>query len=186
MKKEEIKLLEEIKNYTQKSKAFIWPLLKVKASPLETYFEFANVKKEKSERLIIALFYNKSPEYLKEKELIESNKNYDFTFSDADYDYVTFNCNFIKEDYDKIINGQYSMLSKESAFYLFTTSKNKTVLAAINPKNYHAAYETVLGLPANSLINSELLNKPDLNEETIYVSHKVLNQVVETYCFAVN
>ena len=68
MKKEEIKLLEEIKNYTQKSKAFIWPLLKVKASPLETYFEFANVKKEKSERLIIALFYNKSPEYLKEKE----------------------------------------------------------------------------------------------------------------------
>ena len=183
MKKEDIKLLEEIKAYTQKSKAFIWPLLKINVSPLETYFQFDNVKKQSNERLLIALFYNKNPEYLKNKELIESNKNYDFTFSDDDYDYVTFNCDFVKNDYDKILNGEYSQLSKETAFFLFTNSKNKTVLAAINPKTYFAAYESALGLPENSLKHSELLSKPNLNEETITVSKSTLNQIIEAYCF---
>lgn len=183
MNKEELKLIEQIKTYIQKSKAFIWPLLKIKTEPLETYFKFDHIQNN-NERLLIALFYNKDEEYLKNKELIISNKNYDFIFSDKEYDYITFNCNFIQKDYDKIINGKYSSLSKETAFYLYINSKNKTVLAAINPRNYYLLYETALNLPTNSLKNCELLSKPNLAEETIHVNKKILNQIKETYGFS--
>lgn len=186
MNKKEIELLDQIKAYIQKSRAFIWPLLKIDASPLETYLRFGNVIPSSSDRLLIALFYNQNPDYLNKKYLIEKNKYYDFTFSDKDFDYVVFNCNSIKDDYDKIIAGEYSKLSNGSAFYLFTTSKNKTVIAAVNPNNYYQEYEAVLDLPKDSLKNKELLQKPRLEEETINVSQKVLKAIIETYCFKVH
>ena len=173
-------LLSEMGIYVQKSKTFIWPLLNLTATPIETYLKFGDIDTECS-RMLIALFHNTDNSYVKNKKKIESSPYYNFTFTDNEFDIVTFNMYNIRTDYDKIIKGQYSSISKNFKVFLSVVEKNKMILKCLEPETNYKEFAKVLGIFESELEGSELLPPPNLESETIFVLPSVRKQIYEEY-----
>jgi hypothetical protein len=173
-------LLAEMGIYIQKSKTFIWPLLNIKAFPIETYLKFGTLTAP-DERLLIALFHNENEHYKKHLSEIKDNEYYDFTFTDDEFDIVTFNMNKIKNDYDKIVNGQYSKLSDNFKLFISVTEKNKIVTKCLEPVSNYREFARTLGIADFELEGKELLSPPNDQAETIFVNSKIKNEIIESY-----
>ena len=177
-------LLSMMGIYIQKSKTFLWPLLNLKVKPIETYLRFGDIKHTPESRILIVLFYNGDPDYLKHKSEIESHKHYDFTFTDDDFDIVTFNFYSMKDDYDKIIEGKYSQISHEYKLFMSALEKNSMVLKCLNPANNYKEFAETLGTYPEELEGKELLSPPNLNEETIFVTASIKDKIIDEYGFS--
>jgi hypothetical protein len=176
-------LLKIMGIYIQKSKTFLWPVLDIKSEPIETYLKFGDINHTKESRILIALFHNKNPKYVKEKLKIENSKFYDFTFEDDEFDIVTFNMYSFKSDYDKIINGNYSEISNEYKLFISVVEKNKMVLKCLEPKNNYKEVANILGVYESELAGKELLSPPNPDQETIFINPLIKQQVLENYGF---
>jgi hypothetical protein len=177
-------LLKEMGIYIQKSKTFLWPLLNIKIQPLETYLKFGDITHTSESRILIALFYNQDPDYVKVKSKIEESKLYDFTFTDDEFDIVTFNMFSLKTDYDKIVNGSYSEISEEYKLLMSVIEKNKMVLKCLNPQENYKEIASVLRIHPEELEGKELLSPPNLDEETLFVTSEIKNKIIEEYGFS--
>lgn len=173
-------LLPEMGIYIQKSKTFIWPLLNIKVEPIQTYLKFGDIDTECS-RLFIALFHNTEPSYILAKKKIQESPYYNFTFSETEFDYVTFNMYNIRTDYDKVVEGKYSQLSKNFKMILDVTVRNKVVLKCLNPQANYKEFARILNVPEFDLEGKELLSPPDDKQETIFVNDVVKKQIYEAY-----
>lgn len=181
---QEYELLSLMGVYIQKSKTFLWPLLNIKAKPIETYLKFGEMKPTDETRILIALFYNGDQEYLKHKSDIESHKFYDFTFTDGDFDIITFNMYSMKDDYDKIIEGKYSQISYQYKLFISAIEKNPIVLKCLEPENNYREFARILEISPEELEGKELLSRPNPDEETIYVLPSIKKEIVEEYGFS--
>jgi hypothetical protein len=173
-------LLSEMGIYIQKSRTFIWPLLNLKVTPIETYLKFGEIDTECS-RMLIALFHNADESYTRNKKDIANSPYYNFTFTDGEFDIVTFNMYNIRDDYDKVINGEYSKISKNFKVFLSVVEKNKVVLKCLEPETNYKEFARVLGIHESELEGRELLSPPNPESETIFVLPSVRKKIYEEY-----
>lgn len=175
-------LLSEMGIYIQKSKTFLWPLLNLKITPIETYFKFGDIELD-DQRLLIALFHNENANYVAKKSEIKAHPMCDFIFKDDEFDLVVFNMYKIKDDYDMLVQGKYSKLSKNFKIIVSHTEKSKPVLMCLNPENNYKEFARALGIHEHELEGRELLSPPNFEQETIFVLPKIKEQILEEIGF---
>ena len=176
-------LLKQMGVYVQKSRTFLWPLLNLNVKPVETYLQFGNVNHNDETRILIVLFYNGAEDYKKYKSEIENHKCYDFTFEDEDFDLVTFNFYSMKDDYDKIVNGEYSKISNDYKLYMSAIETNPIILKCLEPQSNYKEIAELLNIPEYELEGVELLSPPSYQEETIFVRPQIKDLINEEYGF---
>jgi len=176
-------LLKQMGMYVQKSRAFLWPLLNLKVQPVETYLKFGELNNTGESRILIVLFYNGAEDYQKYKSEIENHKCYDFTFVDDDFDLVTFNFYSMRDDFDKILNGQYSKISHDYKLYMSALETNPIILKCLEPESNYKEIAELLEVSPEELEGRELLSPPNFEEETIFVRPAIKTQIAEEYSF---
>jgi hypothetical protein len=176
-------LLSEMGIYIQKSKTFLWPLLNLNIEPIETYFKFGDIELDE-QRLLIALFHNENANYLAKKSKIESHPMCDFIFKDEEFDIVVFNMYKIKDDYDMLIQGKYSKLSKNFKIVVTHNEKSKPVRMCLNPESNYKEFAHALGVYEHELEGKELLSPPNFEQETIFVRPVIKEQILEELGFS--
>ena len=180
MEKMNYDLLSAMKIYIQKSKTFLWPILNIETKPIETYLNFRDIDFGE-QKLIIALYHNKNADYIAKKHLIESNANYEATFKDDEFDILTFNMYLLKNDYNKIVEGKYSEISKNFKLFLNLKEKNKMVLKCLDHKKYYKEFANILDVNEEELKNKELLSPPEYEKETISVNDEIKKKIKAEY-----
>lgn len=176
-------LLKQMGVYVQKSRTFLWPLLNLKVKPVETYLQFGDINHTEETRILIVLFYNGAEDYKKYKSEIESHKCYDFTFVDDDFDIVTFNFYSMKNDYDKIINGEYSQISNDYKLYMSALETNPIILKCLEPEYNYKEFAQILNVPEYELEGKELLSPPNFEEETLFTRPSIKEMIIDEYGF---
>lgn len=178
------KMLKDMGVYVQKSRTFLWPLLNLNVTPVETYLNFGELNNIGEARILIVLFYNGAEDYKKAKSEIENHKQYDFTFTDGDFDFVTFNMYSLKDDYDKIKKGEYSKISEPYKIFMSLSEKNIIVQKCLEPTSNYKEFADILGVNPEELEGKELLSPPNLQEETIFVLPSIKEKIIEEYGFS--
>lgn len=166
--------------YFQKSKVFLYPLLKLKKGidfvPEQTYIAWDGLYSP-SDMKFMCLYNAKmdvkymafEAKYLKKHPLLEAY----FPLENDQHLYV-FDYSCYKYDYQTFINGKYSKFSikvKQIIKEFFGTVGNisEYVLSFLDPEEYHEIYADALGVELE-LINKvyELCSTPNLEKETIF------------------
>lgn len=172
------------KDYIQKSRIFIYPLLDIKkgsdAVPLESYISWQGIYAEK-DRKFICVYHLRDDDTFKrfEKLKLVSNKLFDSYYETEDNRSVyVFDLKPYSEDLDKFISGKYSSLSAETKnkilkFFMNSKSNYHHINSYLNPEIYYEVYSKLLGVNESILrAVGELCSKPDLEKETLIANLK--------------
>jgi hypothetical protein len=173
--------LEAMKEYAQKSKLFVLPLLNLPKGP-ESIGCYLGIKGLNlcDECAFIMLYYNKDANYPKFLKEIENNKFFDFSLTDGEFDIIVFDLSPIRKDYMRIYNGEYSKLSK-IAKILIHKSNDEKAMVGINPEYYYKELAELLQHPEEEIKNTELISPPDFENEILSVSEKVYLELTLDY-----
>jgi hypothetical protein len=173
------------KEYFQKSKIFMYPLLGIKrgspAVPNQTFLAWANEIKPEDAKLITEYPVRMDEEYLKfeKKYLLSHNRLVDYYMID-NMTYYIFDFSDIKEDWDKVVNGKYSKLNtnikRKIHSYFDNHSANHVYMDGyLNPEKYFGIYSDLLNTSEELLMSiGELCSKPDLEKETLTIKKENL------------
>jgi|21_taG_2_1085346.scaffolds.fasta_scaffold13360_2 hypothetical protein len=172
------------RQYFQKSKVFLYPLLGIAKGtryvPKETYmawkdrFTFDDVK-------LFCLYdqkITKSFSAFEEKKLLNNKFFYDYQLLDADKHLYIFDYSLFKNDWNKIMRGKYSKLSVKTKKKLLTFFGDKGKIAEyvesyIHPEYYFEDAAADLNVPQDSLVKlGELCSKPDFEKELLKIKQK--------------
>lgn len=178
--------LETLKEYVQKSKLFAFPLMGVPKQPkvVETYFGINGLKLCDGYALVL-LYHNEDPDYPAHRIQLEKNKFFDFIVKDQEFDIVIFDLSSIKSDYDRIINGQYSRLSKTAKILIKFNNTDEKAFMGINPEYYYKDLAELLAYPKEYFENTEIISSPDMSNEMLNVSKKVFLELKDEYAVPV-
>jgi len=173
--------LEAMKEYAQKSKLFVLPLLNLPKGP-ESIGCYLGIKGLKlcNDCAFIMLYYNKDKDYPKLLAEIQKNKFYDFFVTDGEFDIIIFDLSPIEKDYMRIYNGEYSKLSKIAKILIHKSSDEKAMVG-INPEYYYKEVAELLQHPEEEIKNTELISPPDFENEILSVSEKVYLELTQDY-----
>jgi len=167
------------KNYFQKSKVLIYPLLGIKrgsvALPEQTYLSWDGYLKPEDKKLI-AIYPNRDDvAYInfEKNTLIKHNRLCDFIKLDDERTLFTFDFSDLGHDWQKFIGGQYSKIDitlkrkikdhfdKNSGTYVYVDSY-------LFPEKYFSLYADLLGVDEKLLREvGELCSPPDLEKENL-------------------
>lgn len=166
--------------YFQKSKVFLYPLLKLKKGidyvPEQTYIAWDGLYSPASMKFLC--LYNAKMDtkymafeakYLKNHPLLEAY----FSLGNDQHLYV-FDYSSYKYDYQTFIKGKYSKFSVKvkkviKEFFGNVGNISEYVLSFLNPEEYHEIYAEALDVELELITNVyELCSTPDLEKETIY------------------
>ena len=165
--------------YFQKSKVFLYPLLGVeqgiKIVPVNTYVCWKNLYSTSDRRLICVYEENdKSRFHEFEKNTLKSNLLYETSITlDDKRTAIIFNYSFYKSDYDCIIEGKYSKLSKNSKdiiekFFINNSKMAERVNSFLYPEEHHQSLADKLGVDFNVIQNlHEICSKLNIKNETL-------------------
>jgi hypothetical protein len=180
----EIKSL--IKDYVQKSRIFLYPLLKIRrgvsVTPIETYMCWPG-KYSIKDSVLICLYHVRDDSDFKtfEETFLLGNKYFlDFFTIDGENEkaaYV-FDLSDFKEEYFYILKGRYSKLNssyKKTILEFFKNHKAhyNRIYSYLYPVKYYNDYAKLLGVEKNLLSKvGELCSRPDLSKECLDMSTK--------------
>ena len=178
--------LETLKEYVQKSKMFAFPLTGVPKQPkvIETYLGINGLKLCDGYGLVL-LYYNEDPDYPAHRIKLEKNKFFDFIIKDEEFDIAVFDLSPIKTDYNRIMNGQYSKLSKTAKILVKLNNTDEKASMGINPEYYYKDLAELLIYPEECFENTELISSPDMDNEMLNVSEKVFLELTNEYAVPV-
>jgi len=169
-------------DYFQKSKVFLYPLLKLKKGiefvPDYTYVAWENLYEESNFKFLCLYSVNKknvefeifSKKYLKNHSLLES-----YVYMGNDIYIYIFNFYKFKYDFLCFNKGEYSKFSKESKTTILNFFGDKGdisqyIKSFLNPEDYHDQYADALGVSLELIKNVwELCSLPDKEKETIFL-----------------
>jgi len=179
--------LEILKEYVQKSKLFAFPLMNVPKQPkvIETYFGINGLKLCNGYALVL-LYHNEDPDYPAHRIELEKNKFFDFIVKDHEFDIVIFDLSSIKSDYDRIMKGQYSRLSKTAKILIKFNNTDEKASMGINPEYYYKELAELLAYPEEHFENTEIISSPDMSNEMLNVSEKVFLELTNEYAVPVS
>jgi hypothetical protein len=174
--------LETLKEYVQKSRLFAFPLIGVPKEPkvIETYFGINGLKLCEGCALIL-LYHNEDPDYPAHRIQLEKNKFFDFIVKDEEFDIAIFDLSPIKSDYNRIMNGQYSKLSKTAKILIKFNNTDEKASMGINPEYYYKDLAELLAYPEECFENTEIISSPDMDKEMLNVSEKVFLELTNDY-----
>jgi hypothetical protein len=179
--------LESLKEYVQKSKLFAFPLMGIPKKPkvIETYFGINGLKLCDGYALVL-LYHNEDPDYPAHRIQLEKNKFFDFIVKDEEFDIVVFDLSPIKSDYNRIMNGEYSKLSKTAKILVKLNNTDEKASMGINPEYYYKDLAELLQYPEECFENTEIISSPDMSNEILNVSEKVLLELKTEYAIPVS
>tara|TARA_R100000700_G_C3128425_1_gene114574 strand:+ start:140 stop:730 length:591 start_codon:yes stop_codon:yes gene_type:complete len=167
------------KNYFQKSKVFLYPLLQIKKGvdfvPIETFLSWADNFTVKDKKFICLYEQKKSKAWSKfENEFLFSNiLFFDYVLLDTDIHLYVFDMSGFASDYINIVRGRYSNLSESTKDTIMNFFGEKGSIARyveeyLYPDYYMDQYAEELGVPISQLeAVGELCSKPDLEKEEL-------------------
>lgn len=177
--------------YFQKSKVFLYPLLKIKKGitrvPIQTYVAWDNVYSTNDLKFLCEYKTKKTPKFNSFakshllnhsllEEVIELNENTQLFI----FDFTKF-----KSDYNKFLEGKYSQYSLDSKICIidFFGTKDKIgsyVEGFLTPEGVHDEYAKSLGVDIKSIEDIyEVCTPPDLEKETLIDNNHVINQLLK-------
>ena len=166
------------KNYFQKSKMFLYPLLDLKrgapAVPDETYLSWENCYSSEDMKFICKYKNRRDAEFLNyEKSVLLNHQRLIDRKKTVDYIVYVFDFADIKSDWMNFINGFYSKLSKKSKEkilnYFDKYSGNYVYMNSyLYPNKYFHMYAEILQVDVKILKDvGELCDKPNMQKETL-------------------
>jgi hypothetical protein len=173
--------------YFQKSKVFLYPLLKLKKGidyvPEQTYIAWDGLYSPEDMKFLCLYNAKMDDKYIRfESRYIKSHPLLEAYFSLGDDQHLyVFDYSSYKYDYQTFIKGKYSKFSikvKEIIGEFFGKVGNISdyVMSFLNPDEFHELYAEALGVDINLIIKvHELCSPPDLEKETL--SKKVPQEV---------
>jgi hypothetical protein len=174
------------KNYFQKSRVFMYPILEIKrgasVTPIETYLSWETQYSLSDRKLICHYHLRDDAEFITfEKEKLLGNKLfYDFKQVEDNKGVYIFDFNSYSEDWDAIVSGKYSKLSsiykkKVENFYGRTNSNYAYIESYMYPEKYYKMYSEMIGVKESILKEvGELCDLIDFSKETLKTSVKNL------------
>jgi hypothetical protein len=167
------------KDYFQKSKVFLYPLLGMKrgsvAAPRQCYLSWGSSITPEDMKLICVYTKRSDTEYKKfeSQVLIKHKRISDYIELENDEVMMTFDFSDLSSDWQHFISGKYSKIDlslrrkilnhfdKYSGSYPYLES-------FLFPDKYFSLYATLLGVDENMLREvGELCSPPDLEKETL-------------------
>ena len=177
--------------YFQKSKVFLYPLLKIKKCitrvPIQTYVAWDNVYSTNDLKFLCEYKTKQTPKFNSFakshllnhsllEEVIELNENTQLFI----FDFSKF-----KSDYNKFLKGKYSQYSLDSKISIidFFGTQDKIgsyVEGFLTPEGVHDEYAESLGVDIKSIEDIyEVCTPPDLEKETLIDNNHVINQLLK-------
>ena len=179
------------KQYVQKSKVFMYPLLNIKkgvsVTPIETYCMWEG-HYATSDRKLIALYHLREDTEFKvfeKTKLLGNPLFHDFTITENDQGVYVFDFNQHKDDWDNFVEGKYSRFSPGLKTLLqthFGSANRGYIDSFLFPERYFKLYSELLTVDQAdqpkmlSTLRSvgELCSKPDFEKENLAVKVKDL------------
>lgn len=174
------------KDYVQKSRVFLYPVLGIQRGnsivPIETYVSWEDQISVLNMKLICLYHHRTDDEFKKfEENKLINNKLFSNKFEVEDEDeksVYTFDLSSIGKDYDCFITGKYSRMSFEHKrrireFYGHKSANYDYVDSYLSPEKYYKTYAKLLGQPVSLLREvGELCSPPNLEKETLFANIK--------------
>jgi len=183
------------KEYIQKSRIFLYPILKiprgVSVTPIQTYMEWEGKYKVSDCKLISVYHLRDDPDFKKfeSKKLLQNAKfNNFFELEDSKGVYV-FDYKDSKDDYLKIVNGKYSQLSDRYKHKILDFFKNHRAHHAyiesyLYPDKYFTMYSDLLNVSLEVIKEvGELCSKPNFNAESDGMTSEILDAEIKIMNF---
>lgn len=174
------------KSYFQKSKVFLYPLLRIKKGirfvPAETYITWSHDLIDSKNVLICAYQISKITKNEQEvktkqefntfvKEHLETNEFYHSRHFTDNLDIIVFDLSYFKHDIKMFREGKYSKFSRLTKdiildFFGDIGTISKYMESYLFPEKYYDVYSDILNVPISLLAETiELCDKPDLDKE---------------------
>lgn len=172
--------------YSQKSKLFLYPLLKIRkgvsVTPIGTYTSWVGHYDHTDYKFMCTYHLRDDKEfYLFEKSKLLKNPLFsDFYHLNEDKGMYVFDYSDLSKDWDKYLKGKYSTMSDEIkkvilSFYSSSKFSYPHIESYLNPHLYYENYAKLLDCDKSVLEKVvELCDKPDLDKETVDVLIKNL------------
>jgi len=177
--------------YFQKSKVFLYPLLKIRKGithvPIQTYVAWDNVYSPSDNKFLCQYKTKKTKVFDKfAKDNLLSNPFFEDAIQLSEnsqlfiYDFSSF-----KSDVKKFINGKYSQFSLDSKisiidFFGKQDKISKYVEGFLTPEGVHEEYAEKLGVDIEFIADIyEVCTPPDLDKETLIDNNHVITQLLK-------
>ena len=179
------------KDYFQKSKIFLYPLLEiqkgVKYVPINTYMAWEGQYSFEDSKLMCLYQQKSTKAFAKFEEFQLLNHKYldDYRELDKDLHLYVFDLINYKKDIQNIIKGSYSKMRKKTKtqildFFGDIAPISEYIESYIYPEYYHEDYANELNVKLEDIEKVwELCSKPDLEKENLKIKIKKLNIIKE-------
>lgn len=186
-------VIKQIYNkYFQKSKCFLFPVLGIKKEseyiPIQSFLTWKNVYTLNDYNLILTYENSKSIKWHKYIiNIIMNNRMFNEFFKiNENIVAISFDLHALQDDYDKIIKGKYSQISKQSKikirnYFGYNSPEWAYMESFLFPEKYIKIYSKILNVDEIHIRHTgELCDLPDFNKETLKIkikTHAKLNDV---------
>jgi len=169
------------KEYFQKSKVFLYPLLGIKKGirfvPVQTYISWNNICPESKNKFLCLYNIDKKDETIKKqfeifKQLhLEQHELYEAHHIIDNLDLFIFDFSMYRKDLEKFKHGQYSQFSEITKikilnFFGKIGTISEYIESYLYPEHYYDLYSELLNIPAEELEEvGELCDKPNIEKE---------------------
>lgn len=182
-------------DYFQKSRVFLLPALGVKkgtgVTPINTYLEWEDKVKVSDKKLVCLYHLRTDDEFIEfERKYLHGNLLFDDYYEVEDGKKAIYIFDFnqhYSEDFDHVLNGRYSKLSKKLKekirdSYGIASGNYRYVKTYLYPNIYYQTYSEILCPDKQDVPDmvklleevGELCSKPDLSRERLKMSVKSL------------
>ena len=135
--------------YFQKSKVFLYPLLRIKRGakivPSETYLAWNDIVKTEDMKLVCLYHPKEKEEYelYENKILLKHNRLHDIVSIDANNKLFIFDFSDLKDDWQHFINGRYSKMQNNIKGDICSFFMNNKYLTVFRFNIFKYSYETI-------------------------------------------
>jgi hypothetical protein len=145
--------------------------------PSETYFGWNDIYNSEDMKLVCLYEMRQDQEYKKFEinVLLKHTRLHDYKVINKEQSVFIFDFSDLKEDWNHLINGRYSKLSKQTketilGFFEQYSGNYVYINSYLNPDNWFERYAEILGVDKKLLEEvGELCDKPDLNKECLLI-----------------
>ena len=178
-----MKLERVKKDYVQKSRVFLYPLLGIRrgvsSTPVETYMSWKDVYTIYDFKLVTVYHLRDDQEFksFEETQLMGNPLFENYFELENGYGVYVFDFSNMSSDYKRVLNGKYSRLSSGYKSKILNFYKNQMLIQSyLYPEKFFKDCAKLYNVEVQLLKEvGELCNLPDLEKETLQISKKVLN-----------
>lgn len=178
-------------DYFQKSKVFLYPLLRLQKGityvPQETYVAWENMYAFENTRFLCEYKYKNVNKFkLFSHKTLERHPLYEGSVElDEGRHLIIFDFTQFKHDFDAFIEGKYSKFSLDSKIHIIDFFGDKGKIADyiqgfLSPPDVHENYADFLGVRKELLEEVyEVCSPPDLAKETLVDNNSIIYQLLK-------